>query len=63
MTTTRVRWQITTDLSKNFGPYNIRICYIDVTQPAASPSPDLEEEVGDFIARQVLEKGPVFFEG
>jgi hypothetical protein len=28
-----------------------------------SPTPDLEEEVGDFVARYVLDKDSRFFEG
>jgi hypothetical protein len=57
------KWQITGKLSKNLGQYTIRVRHPEVPQPEVSPNRDLEEEVGDFIARHVLEKDSKFFEG
>jgi len=54
-----VRWEITT------GPDGaIRISRFEVAEPEASPNTlELEQEAGEFIARQVFEKDTVFFEG
>jgi len=59
MVATLVRWEITTDPDGA-----IRISRFEVVEPEASPSmQELEQEAGEFIARQVLEKDTVFFEG
>jgi hypothetical protein len=63
MTAIPGKWQITAKLSKNLGQYTIRVCHAEVAQPEVSPTPDLEEEVGDFVARYVLDKDSRFFEG
>jgi hypothetical protein len=64
MITTLGTWEIKTNLSKHLGSAAIRICLVAAARPEVSPGAlELEQEAGDFIARHVLEKDSVIFEG
>jgi hypothetical protein len=58
------RWEISGCLSGPSGSRAFMICRSEAAQPEVPPNtPDLEQIAGEFIARHVLEKDSVFFEG
>jgi hypothetical protein len=56
------RWTIGTNPAKRRGRDVILVRRCEV-RAAAQPDPDLEKVVGEFIARQILEKDSPLFEG
>lgn len=57
-------WEIGTNPSKRLGYDAVRICLSEAAPGDLSPSAlELEQAAAEFIARQVLERDSVFFEG
>lgn len=64
MIATLGRWEIGTNASKHLRWDSIWNCRFEALQPEVSPSTlDPEQAAGEFIARHVLERDSVFFEG
>jgi hypothetical protein len=58
------KWEIRTKLSKHLRSAGIQICRVEGVPPEVPTiALDLEQAAADFIARHVLERDSVFFEG
>jgi hypothetical protein len=56
-------WKIETNPSKPWGYDAIWKCWREAKHAVSRNEPDLEQEVADFVARQVLERDSVLFDG
>ncbi len=64
MTVNLGRWEIRTIPAKQAGDGRAPKCRIvRMSRDVTVSEPDLDQTVGDFITRHVLERDPVLFEG
>ena len=56
-------WERGTNAAVHLSYDAISKCWLKLEQSTGSPLQDLERDAGDFIARQVLDRDSIFFEG